>query len=352
MAQKVYPAGPISPHGWYHLTKGTKPSMWLDSYDESIRFHLLGGLAPPHHDRYASPQAVALTSLKGLIPPWRHIQQKGATQDGITHIDALLDPIEVEMGVQCLGRGWRGKAAATRDLIASLDAKQQSQLTFLHPDSGQWWADLRWFQGAPQDALDIVHRGQPLSLRLQADMGCWRTHDSTSMVTGSGGWLKFTNPGDQPMYWDATLFGPFDNVKIHNGWGTNEYVEFGPLLANQIVFLRTDPRSNTTLVQDLTVTPIVAQELTIFQEAVKHLLTFFTTTDSAFANQISSLFGIRTPQGNLYRYLRGRFSDNVAIPPKSPGASAKPYQVLVHISGGSSATKVIGSGVPLRRWPL
>ena len=87
----VYPAGELTPHGWWHLTNGTRPTMRLRAYDGSVDFYLLGPYAPPFHDP-TMPEAVALKSLKGLIPPWQHITQKGATQDGITHVDALLDP--------------------------------------------------------------------------------------------------------------------------------------------------------------------------------------------------------------------------------------------------------------------
>jgi hypothetical protein len=159
------------------------------------------------------------------------------------------------------------------------------------------------------------------------------------------------NVGDQPMYWDATLFGPFDKVRLYDGPGADECVEFGPLLANQVVFLRTDPRSNTTLVQDLTSTPPNPQTLSVFQQGVKALLSFFSN-QNAFTDQVSSLFGIATPQGNLYKYLSGRFSDNAAIPPRPTTGPVPTYHVKVEIVGGNADSKVIASGIPRRRYPL
>ncbi|WP_201787858.1 hypothetical protein, partial [Klebsiella pneumoniae] len=111
-------------------------------------------------------------------------------------------------------------------------------------------------------------------------------------VTQSG-FVSMVNVGDQPMYWDATVFGP-GTFRLYDGPGADEYVEFGPLLPNQIVFLRTDPRSQTTLVQDLTSVPPSPQELNIFQQAVKSLLSFFSERN-AFTDQIGSLFGIVPP---------------------------------------------------------
>lgn len=171
-------------------------------------------------------------------------------------------------------------------------------------------------------------------------------------VTQSG-FLQRVNIGDQPMYDDYTIFGPASSVRIWDGPGSDEFVEFGPVLANQIVFLRTDPRSRTTLVQDLTVVPPSPQELNIFQQAVKAFSSFaFGNNVPPLMRTIESLFGIRPPQGNLYKYLKGRFSERAAIPPKSPGNPAKPYYVRVEIQGGNADSKIIASGTPLRRWPL
>lgn len=571
-----YPAGPVVPQAWYHTVKGDKPIMRLTAFDGSIEFYMLGGLAMP--DRYAAPECVqvARDGLKGLIPPWKHITQKGATEDGVHHIDALLDPVEVQLTVRCHGRNAKHVRRVYRNLVDSLDAIKQSRLDFIDHEAGHWWADIRWFQGAPTDPVAGLREGnsQKVTLRLQADTGCWQSYDHADSFafvyeamtdtfavdhqsthdlgvvpqhyTGTGGgyctsngdqmiWVddpdhpfstqsrkvingpwpgfetdtdnqvisqvhatlqewslpdsgrnilggrmgkdvdgnwdgsgvfveygggylrlyytvnfvettlrtaplsmlipplpgeKFTlvcgyegdprtfkflrngleilsvkesgtgspmgaatrgvgngmfaasalitqaspaairklsagdnaevsqsgflkryNIGDQGMYDDYTLFGP-GIFKIYDGPGSDDYVEFGPLLPNQIVFLRTDPRVNTTLVQDMTSIPPSPQELDVFQDAVDKFLSFAGMNNTALEAQIDSMFGIRAPQGPLYKYLKGRFSDNAAIPPKSPGAPAKPYFVKVAIEGGNADSKIICSGTPLRRYPL
>ena len=173
-----YPANDVTPHGWHQIRKGQQPMLRLKAYDESIDFHLMGGLSIP--DRVTAPECVQVPpdGLKGLIPPWRHIDQKGATQDGITHIDALYEPIEVELTAVCRGRDPKHTRRVVRDLIASIDAKQQSELGWLSHDLGYWWANVRWFKGAPPDPL-AAHTAQKLSLRLRADTGFWRTYDNT-----------------------------------------------------------------------------------------------------------------------------------------------------------------------------
>lgn len=565
------PTNQITPHGWYQLVKGEQPMMRLTAYDGSVEIYMLGGHSVP--DRIASPECVHIMrdGLTGLIAPWQHITQKGAVQDGVTHIDALYDPIEVGLKLVCKGRDAKHTRWVYRLLTDSIDAKQESELAWYTQDMGYWWAPVRWFKGAPPDPVKGAqeHR-QPASLRLQADSGFWRSYDDTDTFaipydsttvdfgedsetagenwpvysyegtagghayiedgelkwaaggngdqavvlgpyrdfdtetdiqvinlqvgampqlvfaegtfvdlwgrmgkdvngdwdgngvrarigrnglwgwvwlsrfndfvetplfdrnmflpplrtekftllcgteddprmfrvlrsgwpvlshkesgTGSvmgedyrgvgvgvkattgdegqaappwittisaddnvpktySGWLRRTNIGDQPMYDDYTLFGPFDKVKIYDGPASDDFVEFGPLFANQIVELRTDPRTNTTLVQDLTVIPATPQQLNVFQDAVRKLLSFMGV-GGALGNQIKSQFGIRRPQGNLYKYLKGRFSDSAAIPPKSPGNPAEPYFVKVELVGATPDSRVIASGTPLRRYPL
>ncbi len=570
----TYPAGPVVPQGWYHIIQGDVPMMRLTAYDGSVEIYMLGGLSMP--DRYAAPEHVQVTrdGLKGLIPPWKHITQKGATEDGVHHIDALLDPVEVQLILDCCGRNKKHTRRVYRHLIDSLDAIKQSKLDFFDHEAGYWWADVRWFQGAPPDPVTISRNKQRVTLRLQADIGCWKSFDhadsfgfsheamtdtfsvdhrptqdlgpvpqwytgpgggfctsyndqmrwwddpehgfgtqwrrvingpwpgfetdtdnqvisqvhggfqewsipdsgrnilggrmnrnpdgswagdgvfveygggylrlyyTTNFVdttlrswplaipigplpdekftlvcgydgdprtfkvlrngleilsvkergTGSplgathrgvgdgmfaggavisqatpssirklsagdnsevaqSGFLKRINIGDQKMYDDYFLTGP-GTFKIYDGPGSDEFVEFGPLLPNQRVMLRTDPRVNTTLVQDLTSVPPSPQELDLFQEAVEKFMSFAGMNNTAFEAQIESLFGIRPPQGNLYKYLKGRFSNNAAIPPKSPGAPAQPYYVKVSIEGGNADSQIIASGTPLRRYPL
>ena len=175
-----YPAGDVTPHGWWHITNDTRPMMRLRAYDGSVDFYLMGGYAPPFHDP-TQPEAVALKSLKGLVPPTRHITQKGATQDGVTHVDALYEPVEVQAIVECIGRDPKHLRRVHRDLIASIDAKKQSELGWFTHDLGYWWAPVRWFQGAPPDPLGNPQtRRQQVSLRLSADDGFWRTYDDTA----------------------------------------------------------------------------------------------------------------------------------------------------------------------------
>lgn len=170
-----YPSGPITPHGAYHVLHDRIPQMALRSYDDTIVFNTMGGLAIP--DRYNAPERFELKELKGLIPPWRMIDQKGATQDGVTFVDALYDPTDVIINGDVVGRNPQTSQRVYDDLIASLDAKQQSTLSFFTQRLGYWWAPVRW-GGSTDELMTISKKRQKVSLRLRADNAFWQSYPS------------------------------------------------------------------------------------------------------------------------------------------------------------------------------
>jgi hypothetical protein len=558
-----YPAGPISKHGAYYLLKGTHPEMTLAAYDGSIAFHLMGGQSIPNRDY--GIESAQIQDLSGLIPPWQTVDQKGATEDGVTFLDALYDPCEVDMTLLARGSTAAGTRRVVRDLIASIDAKQKSRLSWMTHELGYWWADLRWLKGRPPDKmLGAQKRRQKVTLNLRVDDSFWRSFDdvddfrlvydllgdsfstttdqglppgwkvgyspagggyvrcvngqltfvpareiqpqnftvvcqrtdngtatdnqvvqlmlgnfpgwafpegaaidlwgrmnqsgplgatgirarieadritlssfvngvekiirvqdgilppmpgelftlvcgdptnsrrfevlrgganiftaiesgSTSRLgaglrgTGLGMWaqgdaldavppsiqqwsagdntiqtqrgfLRRVNIGDQPMFDRYTCFGPGTFV-FANGPGSTDYVRFGPLLPGQIMHLRSDPRKAGVV--DLTSTPATPQDQAAYNKAVEDYLSFATANNaSALLSQIDSIFGVPTAQGNPFTLLQGRFSDDAAIPAKSPGNPASPYTVAVQIENGNADSAIVVSGTPLRRYPI
>lgn len=163
------------------------------------------------------------------------------------------------------------------------------------------------------------------------------------------GFVARTNMGDQPMFDRYTCFGP-GVFSFANGPKSTDMVSFGPLLPNQIVQIRTDPRKRGVV--DLTSIPPSPQHLGLFQQAFKDFVNFATGNNPPpLITAIESLFGIAPPQGNLYALLKGRFSDAAAIPPKSPGKPAATVHVKVTIDGGNADSKILAAGTPLRRYP-
>lgn len=168
----VYPRGPVPPAGVYHLCKGDRPDVSLQSYNDHIVFHLMGGRA--EIDRTA-PESVQLVDLKGLIPPWDTIDVQGATEDGVTFVDALYGPMEVTAKVVCRARDAKHLRRVVRHLIESLDVKQNAELSFLTHELGCWWAPVRWFK-TPAEGVSGKSNRQEMTLVLRADSGFWQSY--------------------------------------------------------------------------------------------------------------------------------------------------------------------------------
>lgn len=171
------PANPITPHGAYYLLNGKKPNMAYRSYDDTAVYHLMGGMSIP--DRYTAPESIRLKSLSGLIAPWAPIEQKGATQDGTTFIDALYDPIDADMTVVATGKTPERTAQLIRDWIAAWDAREPGELSFFDHDSGRWWASVRW----TRNPVDKIRGGnftvQEFTWPFKAEDAFWRSYDHT-----------------------------------------------------------------------------------------------------------------------------------------------------------------------------
>lgn len=213
-----YPAGPITPHGAHYLLTDRVPMVALRSYDDTAVFNLMGGLAIP--DR-TLPERVELKDIKGLMAPWSSIEQKGASQDGVTWVDALYDPIDVELDVNCVARDQIHLRRMINHLVGSLDVKQQSELSFFTHEMGRWWAKVRWQKPDQQTGIS-GKRSQRMSLKLRADSGFWETYpnvdqfrfgydsivDEFDYLTAEGdpitGWtLQYAGAGTGVLYTDG-----------------------------------------------------------------------------------------------------------------------------------------------------
>jgi hypothetical protein len=169
-----YPAGPITPHGAYHLLSDRLPLMAYRSYDDSAVFNLSGALSIA--DR-TIPESIRLTGLKGLIPPWTSISQKGASQDGATYVTSLYDPIDVELQIHATGRNPAWLRRVARDWIESWDAKQPGELSWTTQELGRWWAPVRWDKQPLDKLLGGNKTYQQLTWTAKAYNGFWQSYD-------------------------------------------------------------------------------------------------------------------------------------------------------------------------------
>lgn len=179
---KRYPPGEITPRGAYHLLEGDKPMVVYRSWDDRIVFHLMGPLAfwDP-----TTPESVRLVDLKGLIPPWQTIEQKGATQDGATFISSLYDPLEIDLTVELKGRDPAYARELMRDWIAAWDAKKAGCLSWYSHELGYWWANVRWGKTPVDKYLGGDFTRQRFTWVARCADAFWRSYDTTDVFAFS-----------------------------------------------------------------------------------------------------------------------------------------------------------------------
>lgn len=208
-----YPQSPITPHGAYYHLKGRHPLVTLWAYDESNSFALMGGKS--HPDKHADAEWVQIkkNGLKGLIAPWDIIDQKGASEDGVTFVDALQGPTEIEVKLLVHGRTPKDCRRIKRKIVASIDKKLTSEFSFIDQDNGRWWSDVRWFKTPPDVEKIGESCTQELTLVLRADNGFWRTFNETDAFSFSYEDMTDTftvdnrptqDLGDIPQYYTGT----------------------------------------------------------------------------------------------------------------------------------------------------
>lgn len=176
---KRFPANSITPHGAYMFLKGNVPDVALRSYDDTVVFNVMGGLSIA--DKYLTPGRFEVKDISGLIPPWRIIDQKGATQDGTTFVDALYEPIEVQIAGRVIGKDPKDAQRVYSCLIDSLDVKREAEFSWFTQALGRWWAPLRWYKTPTDSVQAITNKTQNVGLRLRADNAFWQSYPSVAL---------------------------------------------------------------------------------------------------------------------------------------------------------------------------
>lgn len=214
-----YPSGPITPHGAYHILKDRRPWIALRAYDDSIVFNLMGGLsiADP-----MAPEQLELKDFKKFISQWKVIDQKGASQDGVSFVDALYDPIEPNLELRAVGRDPAHLRAVVRDLVASMDAKRESELSVFTHYLGRWWVPIRWFKTPENSMGKIPTSTQDLTLQVRADSGFWQSYEHVDQFRFIYAAINddfdfLTAPGDPITGWTLAYSGAGSGVLYTDG---------------------------------------------------------------------------------------------------------------------------------------
>lgn len=298
------------------------PNIWqlssLLADDESIvtwigadgsRWPLSGGLAPMP----GVQPGVVLQSVAGLMGAFKHLDQVGARQDGVTYEDTVWDATEVDLGINISAQSPREFRLTFHRWIDSWDTRTQGRMMWYSRQFGEWWVDLR----AMKLPANVIKTGPATMTSLdlnwvaRADFPFWQSFDSTAALVASNattlvdpsglnpnGWLPLWNRGDQDGWPRHLVQGP-GTFTFGDGVSSNT-VTFGPVPAGVQVLITTLPR-------------------------------------------IRSIQEVNTGD-NLYHLLRGRFT----VPIPRSAAVHIPCSVTGATAG---VTRVISSLTPYRRWP-
>lgn len=288
---------------------------WI-GYDRSR--HFLSGGMEPHP---AVDEGVIIKEVKGLMGPWKHLDQQGARQDGVDWKDSVWDPIEIDMTVTVFGQTPNGMRRAQKSWMDSWDPKQQGRMVWFSRLSGERWLNLRLLK-EPGDQFKYGPASvtvQDFTWSVRGDVPFWASFDSTSQLIasnshtlanpagGANNFLPLWNRGDQDSWPRYLVVGP-GTFTIGDGT-TSSVVVFGPLTAGQQVLITTLPR-------------------------------------------IRSIIELTT-SANLFDLLQGRFG--APIPASADSripVAQRGVHVPVTVTGATTGvTSITGSCTPLWKWP-
>lgn len=211
-----------------------------------------------------------------------------------------------------------------------------------HKESGtasKLGADHRGVGFGMQASAALVSQASPPPVR--------RLRAGDNAAVTQSGYLTRVNCGDRDADDSYTVFGP-GTFRFYTG--ATDFVEFGPLLENQVVRIDTHP--DRQMVTDLTSVPPSPAQQTAWEKAMSDLLDFVGGRDTPLVSAIKSQWGITPPQGNLGALLKGRFPASAMIPGKPTAGPPVPVTTRVEIVNGTAQSRIIARLVARRKFPL
>lgn len=289
---------------------------WVRVYDGNAKVWQIDGPMAP---RPPQGEGVRLLKIK-FKPLFKHLDQAGAHQIGVTRLDTTWDAAEVEMTLKFIGRTPGAARRVFRNWLTGWDPRGEIQMAWFTSQLGNWWINMRHLETMSDDMPAGNHLSFEMNWAARADFPWFRSFDSRSPVMtadGSGNLVdpikatqphlaaptnfqRVTNWGDQPAFPTHLLQGPGTFTIGDNGGSGTVTI---PVRAGQLVHVTTDPAVQT-------VTEI-------------------------------------NTGANLYPLIKGRFSRPV---PARPGG----YEIRIPISVTGSQpgiTSALTRLTPLRRWP-
>ncbi|TDH48896.1 hypothetical protein E2F47_22280 [Mycobacterium eburneum] len=359
----TFPNTEVTPAAAYELLDGEKPNIWYTAANGVSRYYLDGPMAPMPG---IQDGIVLVDGLQGLIPDFDSITLKAARQDGHTWTASDYKAGAMTMKLQAHARTAAGLSTVTSEWFGSWDPRKPGKLEYWTLDHGYWWHSARLAPGSYSDNYTVqprVIRQQDITQKISNAIAFWSGVPSTDVFpefgaawTGSGsGFLTLQNIGDQDGYPSILFYaGTSDGATLQfsNGpaAGTSTMISFGPLKAGQVALITTLPRLRGVV--DLTpntssLPPTPSNTLLKFLSDMVADASY--NSGAPMLAQYESAFGALPTQGDLYQLLSGFYTN--PFPGVATPSLASPDYLAVSITGGNSATKVIGTIVPLKVSP-
>lgn len=230
----------ISTYGMNLLLDGTDPLIVYTSPDGNSRFMLSGGLAP-----YPGVQdgVVLAEGLGGLHPPFKHLDQAGARQDGTTWLDTVYDPAEITATFDAYATTATGLNKVVQEWIGAWDPKKRGKLEWFTYESGLWWCFPRLNKAWPDQLKQSPrrHKKQRFTASIRNDDAFWIGPDSISSTFK----VRYDNYVENFLYLNSTSLGS-NWTQLYSGSGSGKCIVVAPLLFwNKNHALWSDPGGNS-----------------------------------------------------------------------------------------------------------
>lgn len=245
-----FPPTKVTNFGIELLKEGVEPNITYVSPDGDMTFYLNGGLAPWPG---VTEGVVLAEGMRGMHAPFSHLDHKGARQDGATWADTVYDPAEIDMQVVCTAQTPEGLRKVIRKWFAAWDPERRGTLSWVTPDSGEWWCHPRLFR-APQDQMARTmarSKEQLFNWTIRNDDAFWRSHDSVStfqfQYKTAVDTFNRNDAGTLGPHWKQTYTGP--------GAGVCESDNSGTIAPGRAVWSANDPDTFFTGRRSVTIGP-------------------------------------------------------------------------------------------------
>jgi hypothetical protein len=206
-----YPPTQVTKYGIDLFKEGIEPHISYVSPDGELTFYLNGGLAPTPG---VTEGVVLKEGFEGLHPTFQHLDHKGARQDGATWTDTVFDPAQITFDVICTARTPENLRKVIRKWFASWDPEKRGTLSWVTPDSGEWWCHPRLFRSPPNKTERSYARSreQTFTWTIRNDDAFWRSYDSVSQFrfehNDAIDLFERNDVGDLGPNWTQTYSGP------------------------------------------------------------------------------------------------------------------------------------------------